>query len=129
MFCDYTEEVPTNGLHSHHTYELAFVMSGTGIFFHGNDKYSIKRGIILSGDSFIHKGNYKSTNVYTSQDCLSCEMEAAAVGQVCYTLKIPFVVIRSISDLIFENIDEENNDNNFISSSTNSALVLLEYLK
>ena len=32
-FCDYTEEVPTNGLHSHHTYELAFVMPGTGIFF------------------------------------------------------------------------------------------------
>lgn len=94
-----------------------------------DDKYSIKRGIILSGDSFIHKGNYKSTNVYTSKDCLSCEMEAAAVGQVCYTLNIPFVVIRSISDLIFENIDEENNDNNFISSSTNSALVLLEYLK
>ena len=62
-------------------------------------------------------------------DCLSCEMEAAAVGQVCYTLNIPFVVIRSISDLIFENIDQENNDNNFMSSSTNSALVLLEYLK
>lgn len=55
-FCDYTEEVPTNGLHSHHTFELAFVMSGTGIFFHGNDKYSIKKNdLILSCADVPHE--------------------------------------------------------------------------
>lgn len=44
-FCDYTEEVPTNGLHSHHTFELAFVMSGTGIFFMGMINIQLRKMI------------------------------------------------------------------------------------
>ena len=32
-------------------------------------------------------------------DCDCIEMEGAAVAQVCYLNKIPFIVIRSISDI------------------------------
>lgn len=46
-FCDYSQEIPTNGLHSHHIYELAFVVSGAGTFFHGSDKYSIKKNDLI----------------------------------------------------------------------------------
>ena len=56
-------------------------------------------------------------------------MESASVGQTCSQLKIPFVVIRSISDLTFEQIDLDRNSDDVVSSSTNSALVLLELIK
>ena len=93
-----------------------------------DSKYSIKRGIILSGDSFITRENIKFKNINTNE-CLACEMESASVGQTCHQLKIPFVVIRSISDLTFEEFDMNNNDVNVKTSSTNSALVLLELIK
>ena len=93
-----------------------------------SSKYSIRKGIILSGDSFITRENINSTNLI-NEECLCCEMESATVGQVCTKLNIPFVIIRSISDLTFKQFDFDSNDTNVHSSSTNSALVLLELLK
>lgn len=93
-----------------------------------DSKYSIKKGIIVSGDSFITRDNLKSTHI-NCDEVLACEMESAAVGQVCHTFNIPFVIVRSISDLTFKEIDLENNDQNVQSSSTNSALILLELIK
>lgn len=29
----------------------------------------------------------------------ACEMEAAAIAQVCYQFKVPFVIIRALSDI------------------------------
>ena len=94
-----------------------------------DSKYSIKRGLILSGDVFVNKDNYQSTNLSKFKDCLCCEMESATVGQICHDNKIPFVIIRSISDIVTKDFDLENNDNNVRASSTNSSLVLLELLK
>ena len=53
------------------------------------------------------------------------EMESGAVGQVCYLLKVPFIVIRSISDFVFENENFQTHNDNVESSTTNSALVFL----
>lgn len=61
------------------------------------EKYIAKIGTIVSGDIFctsikMKEGIYKNFEA----DCI--EMEGAAVAQVCYLNKIPFIVIRSISD-------------------------------
>lgn len=54
-------------------------------------------GRIVSGDQFI--ADVEKTRWLISEfDALACEMEGASIGQVCYLNKIPFVVIRSISD-------------------------------
>ncbi len=56
------------------------------------------RGSISSGDSFI---NGKSTLSAIKQHfplAIAVEMEAAAIGHVCWLAKIPFVVVRAISD-------------------------------
>ena len=55
-------------------------------------------GIIASGDIFCNDINmkYKIRDEF-SADCV--EMEGAAITQVCYLNKIPFIVIRSISDI------------------------------
>jgi len=54
-------------------------------------------GRIVSGDQFIASiDKIKWLNL--EFECLACEMEGASIAQVCYLNKIPFVVIRSISD-------------------------------
>ncbi len=55
------------------------------------------RGTIASGDRFIADVETKQT-IVSRFGAIACEMEGAAVGQVCYVNQIPFVVIRAISD-------------------------------
>lgn len=54
-------------------------------------------GRIVSGDQFIHEA-VKLQFLHDTFDAYACEMEGAAIGQVCYLNAVDFVVIRSISD-------------------------------
>ena len=92
-------------------------------------KYNIKRGLIVSGDQFVTKKNLNQLNVLKFKNALACDMEASAVGQVCSLYGIPFVVVRSISDIVTKENNSDMFDNNLDISSTNSALLLLELLK
>lgn len=60
-------------------------------------EHKIIEGIISSGDIFCTDINMKEKikNKFNS-DCV--EMEGASVAQVCFLNRIPFIVIRSISD-------------------------------
>jgi adenosylhomocysteine nucleosidase len=58
----------------------------------------IKPGLILSGDSFISKRNLPSSFYEDFDNPVAVDMESAAVGQVAYMAKVPFMIIRSISD-------------------------------
>ena len=90
---------------------------------------SIKRGIILSGDTFVTKKNFKNILSHMDERALCVEMEAAAVGQCAYMLNIPFVVVRSISDIVTKENNSETMDNNLSASTTNSALGFLYLVK
>lgn len=91
---------------------------------------SIKEGIVLSGDIFMNREKYLKSNLVLLKDhILACEMESGAVGQVCYLYKIPFVIIRSISDIVTrDNNNFEEHQNNASETSTNSAKVLLQLI-
>ncbi len=54
-------------------------------------------GIIASGDVFVAEEGRKSF-IRNTFSAISCEMEGASIGHVCYVNSVPFVVIRSISD-------------------------------
>ncbi|MFT6925990.1 MAG: adenosylhomocysteine nucleosidase [Psychromonas sp.] len=57
------------------------------------------QGLICTGDIFMadpEKAEIARNNFPTMA---ACEMEAAAIAQVCYQFKVPFVVIRSLSDI------------------------------
>ena len=54
-------------------------------------------GRVLSGDQFIASKEKKEYLVSTF-DGKCCEMEGAAISQVCYRNEVPFVIIRAISD-------------------------------
>lgn len=56
------------------------------------------RGAIASGDQFIGSEGAKNKIIENFPECVACEMEGAAIGQTCYVSKVPFAVIRAISD-------------------------------
>lgn len=62
-----------------------------------NNEYKISTGIIASGDIFCTDIAMKN-KIYQKFDAECVEMEGAAIAQVCYLDKVPFVVLRSISD-------------------------------
>lgn len=62
-----------------------------------------KKGVIASGDIFCTE-SWMSEKINKKFNALCVEMEGASIAQVCFLSHIPFLVIRSISDV-------PNNDN------------------
>ncbi len=60
-------------------------------------KPEIYTGIIATGDKFIASKS-KSNEIRKLLKADAVEMEGAAVGQICYQTKTPFILLRSISD-------------------------------
>lgn len=62
-----------------------------------NENFKTHFGIIASGDQFIANENQK--NFLKNFDNLQAvEMESAAIAQTATIMKIPFIIVRSISD-------------------------------
>lgn len=64
----------------------------------GLERPRVHRGLIASGDEFIHKAERRAALKECFPDVLAVEMEGAAVAQVCFEFGLPFAVIRTISD-------------------------------
>lgn len=54
-------------------------------------------GTIATGDRFVGDSETKK-RITENFGAIACEMEGAAVGQVCYVNNIPYCVVRAISD-------------------------------
>ena len=61
-----------------------------------------ERGTVASGDQFICqsevKARIKSNFETADKPVIACEMEGAAIGQVCYVNGTPYGILRAISD-------------------------------
>jgi len=66
----------------------------------GKHDFKVVRGQIMSGDSFIHSCAQIRLIRRNFPAVRAVEMEGAAIAQTCYLFKTPFVVIRSISDIV-----------------------------
>ena len=62
----------------------------------------ILKGLIVSGDQFIHTPEQAAKIREHFFGVQAVEMEAAAIAQTCEQFKVPFVIIRAISDLADE---------------------------
>lgn len=56
-----------------------------------------KVGTIATGDLFLHKEEQK-TRINSRFGAIAGEMEGGSIGHVCYVNKVPFAILRSISD-------------------------------
>lgn len=63
-----------------------------------NPLINVHKGVIASGDIFC-TSDKMANKINTKFNALCTEMEGASVAQVCYLSNIPFLIIRSISDV------------------------------
>ncbi len=58
---------------------------------------SVRRGLILTADRFVSDSALKE-KLRDELGGACCEMEGAAIAQVCWLCRVPFLIVRSISD-------------------------------
>ncbi|MEC9484915.1 MAG: 5'-methylthioadenosine/adenosylhomocysteine nucleosidase [Candidatus Izemoplasma sp.] len=93
------------------------------------EKLPVYLGKIASGDQFVY--DKKPLKVINNQypDILAIEMEAAAIAHVCSHYDKPFLVLRSISDVI-EDYNQHVDFESFLSDAVkNVSKVLLDVIK
>ena len=63
------------------------------------DKIQSAVGLICTGDQFMHREDQLQKAVTQFPLMKACDMEAAAIAQVCHQFSVPFVVVRALSDI------------------------------
>ncbi|MDF0533762.1 5'-methylthioadenosine/adenosylhomocysteine nucleosidase [Shewanella yunxiaonensis] len=85
-------------------------------------------GLICTGDSFICDPERTAVMRRHFPQMAACEMEGAAVAQVCHQFNVPFVVIRSLSDNA-NNDSPVDFDTYLIKAGKHSALMVIGMLQ
>jgi len=82
---------------------LHSVISDDDLIQFGISQPKVLIGEIASGDQFFSSDEQKNKLNSLLPDILCVEMEGAAVAQVCYEYVVPFIIIRTISDVSDDN--------------------------
>ncbi|MBP2196543.1 5'-methylthioadenosine/S-adenosylhomocysteine nucleosidase [Pantoea cypripedii] len=84
------------------------------------------RGLVVSGDAFINGAAPLARIRSTFPQAIAVEMEATAIGHVCHQFKVPFVVVRAISDVA----DQESHlsFDEFLSVAAKQSSLMVENL-
>ncbi len=69
------------------------------------EESSVWFGNIVTGDSFVYKDEQFNEIMKNYSGALCAEMEGASIAQVCQHYEKPFIIIRSLSDIVHH---EEN---------------------
>lgn len=96
------------------TKEMLDALEDSGLKYH--------HATIASGDQFVCDLDRVSYITETFDDVCAVEMEAGAIAHLCFLNKIPFVVFRSISDVVGLEADNQMQFEEYIEqASKNSA--------
>jgi len=113
-------------------------MSGEPLYFEADkktlttiDKLNttsvIRTGTVLSGDSFATQNNMTKELLKNFDNPIAVDMESAAVGQAARDLKVPFTIIRGISDYVFAE-DNAGTFEEFVGPSARRACSILMHI-
>jgi len=94
----------------------------------GEGSPRIVQGEIMSGDSFIYHPEQIQQIRERFPSVLAVEMEGAAIAQTCYLFDIPFVIIRSISDIVSVEQSEEDYKKFLTKAAENSVALVINLL-
>ena len=89
-----------------------------------NPQLSIKKGLICTGDIFMADPVKAEIARQNFPSMKACEMEAAAIAQVCHQFSLPFVIIRSLSDIAGKK--SELSFEEFLPTAAKNASILVE---
>ncbi len=113
------------------------LISGINVIYFETDKRAVKIlqescenlylrcfvGTVASGDKFVASIEQKK-EIVRNFSAIACEMEGAAIAQTAYVNKVPFVVIRAISDSADGNASMDYNTFMPIAAKSSAALTL-----
>ena len=71
------------------------------------ERYSLRSGLICTGDQFLTTPEDDARVLGIYPDALACDMESAAIAQVCRHYGVPFLSFRLISDVHTSHEDTE----------------------
>ena len=74
------------------------------------DDHKVFVGSIVSGDAFISQDSQVEFIQEHFPEAIACDMESASIGHVCSMYDIPFVIMRSLSDIVIK----KDNDIDFL---------------
>ena len=94
-----------------------------------NLHFNFKIGKVASGDQFVYSQDTLIEINKLYSDVYAIEMEAAAIAHTATLYKVPFIVYRSISDLIEDDNQDEDFNKFLDEASHNASLVLKELIK
>ncbi|MDF9866681.1 adenosylhomocysteine nucleosidase [Bacilli bacterium PM5-3] len=104
------------------TDEMLKAIDSTGLNYHC--------ATIASGDQFVCDLDSVKYITETFEDVCACEMEAGAIAHIAYLRKIPFVVFRSISDVVGKEQDNQMQFEEYIKqASLNSSLAAAKIIE
>jgi adenosylhomocysteine nucleosidase len=86
---------------------------------------SYKVGTIATGDLFLNKETQKLL-LHQRFGAIACEMEGGSIGHVCYVNKVPFAILRSISDGDGGSMDYETFAEK---AAMQSILIVVDFIK
>ncbi|MEK5412465.1 5'-methylthioadenosine/S-adenosylhomocysteine nucleosidase [Priestia sp. FSL W8-0001] len=87
----------------------------------------VAKGLIATGDSFMNDPVRVEFVRSKFPELMAAEMEAAAVAQVCHRFKVPFVIIRALSDIAGKESDVSF-DQFLEKAAVNSTNLVLNFL-
>ncbi len=85
------------GMPEYYSADETLVSAALGVL-EKNAAINTASGLIVSGDSFIAADDQKTSIVEKFSDSLAVDMESASIAQTCHQFRVPFLIIRSISD-------------------------------
>lgn len=93
------------------------------------DNVGTSRGLIATGDSFMHKDEHIHAVREKFPEIMAAEMEAAGIAQCCHNFGIPFVIIRAISDIAGDKDNQIDFEDFLKIAALNSAVMVMEIIK
>lgn len=86
-----------------------------------------KLGKIASGDQFVYQSSNIKTVLDLYTDIYAVEMEAAAIAHTATIYQVPFIIYRSISDIL-DDEDQHNDYNLFLDDAAQRSIIVLKAL-
>ncbi|MBR5725049.1 MAG: 5'-methylthioadenosine/S-adenosylhomocysteine nucleosidase [Bacteroidales bacterium] len=88
----------------------------------------LRSGLICSGDQFLTTPEDDARVLGIYPDALACDMESAAIAQVCRHYGVPFLSFRLISDVHTSHEDTENAYQDFWKQIADDSFTFLRQL-
>lgn len=88
-----------------------------------SENWNYMVGRIVSGESYVAEDRHKK-KIVKQYNALCVEMEGAAIGHTAYVNRVPFVVIRSISDRADKNSQIEHSTFEKVSANICAGIVV-----